>query len=132
MMKALIIALCLIPGLASAAVAGGGAAAAGMFAAGAAAQNDAARRAEAAKHPADCAACHRELFPFDLPGKCAISSDPFECWRERYVDGRTRIMTRDAGAIRRVYRRKSDYGPDRIFMPAPDHAFNPHYVLEAR
>lgn len=131
-MKALIIALCLIPGFASAAAAGGAAAAAGMLSVGAAARSDAARRAEAAKHPADCADCHRELFPFDLPSRCAISSDPFDCWRERYLDGGTRIMTRDAGQIRRVYMMKTNYGPTRVFLPAPDTAFNPHYALESR
>ena len=131
-MKYLLIALCLFPGLSSAAVVGGGAAAAGIMAAGAAARSDAARRAEAARHPSDCAACHVELFPFDLPSSCAISSDPFDCWHERRLDGRLRIMTRDAGKVRKVYRLKTGYGPDRIFMPAADGTTNPHHVLEER
>lgn len=131
-MKALIIALCLIPGLASAAAAGGAAAAAGMHSVRVAAHVDAARSAEAAKHPSDCAACHCELFPFDLPSKCAFSSDPFDCWKERYLDVSTRIMTRDAGQIRRVYMMKTNYGQTRVFLPAPDNTFNPHYALESR
>ena len=113
------------------AVAGGAAAAFATMSAATA--SDAARRAAAAaRHPSDCAACHRELFPFELPRRCAISSDPMECWSERYLNGRTRIMTREAGDVRRVYRLKTDYGPDRVFMPAENGAENPHYVLEAR
>ena len=131
-MKALIIALCLIPGLATAAAAGGAAAAAGMHSVRVVAHSDAARRAEAAKHPSDCGGCHRELFPFRIPETCAISSDPFDCWRERRLDGSTRVMTRDAGQIRRVYMMKPNYGSDRVFLPAPDNAFDPHYVLEVR
>lgn len=135
-MNKLVLAICLIPGLipslVSAAVVGGGAAAATMMAVSAA-HSDAVRRySEAAKHPADCADCHRELFPFDLPSRCAISSDPFDCWRERHLDGRIMILTRDAGRVRRVYRLKLDYGSDRVFLPSADGTNNPHYVLEER
>lgn len=131
-MKYLLIALCLFPGLSSAAVVGGGAAAAGIMAAGAAARSDAARRAEAARHPSDCDACHVELFPFDLPSQCTFSSDPFDCWRIRYLGGRTMIMTRDVGNVRRVYRLRTKYGSDRVFLPAADGTNNPHYVLEEK
>lgn len=128
-MKHLVIALCLIPGLASAAVAGGGAAAAGMMAVGAAARSDAARRSEAAKHPADCAACHEELFPFRTPTSGGRFSDPIDRWRGRTV-GDSIIMTREVGKVRRIYLLRTKYGPIRVFLPATDGTKNPHHVLE--
>ena len=134
MMKKIIVAMCLMPGIgfAAAAAGGGAAAAAGMMAASNAARSEAMRQAEASKHPADCASCHRELFPFDMPDTCTISSDPFNCWTQRWVEGNTRIMIRNAGKVRRVYRLSMKYGQDRIFMPASSEIENPHYVLEER
>jgi hypothetical protein len=136
-MNKLLLAICLIPiipGLASAAAVVGGGAAAGVMIAGSAAHSNTVRvrnQSEAAKRPSDCAACHIEIFPFNLPDTC-IRSNSFECWRERYVGGSTRIMTRDEGKVRKVYRLRVNYGRDRIFLPAEDETLNPHYVLEVR
>lgn len=90
----------------------------------------ASRNAELSSHyQSECAACHREIFPFKAPETCLVKSGP-DCWEEQEINERITVLYRGQRKIRKVYKYIERYRPLRFLLPADELMPNPHYVLE--